>query len=47
MMKTIMHRESYIFWDVSRVLRQNSTDVSEEHVVSIFRVEEKFKDEAA
>jgi hypothetical protein len=32
--------KSVIFWDMRHAVRRVSTDVSEEHIASIFRVEE-------
>jgi hypothetical protein len=37
--------KSYIFWDITRVACWKSTEVSEEHVTSIFRIEEYAKEE--
>jgi hypothetical protein len=37
---TAVVTKSNIFWDISRIVRCKSTDVSEEHIASIFRVEE-------
>jgi hypothetical protein len=37
---TAMVRKSFVFWDIIACSPLKVTDVSEEHVTSIFRVEE-------